>query len=91
MPPKECQANSGVTSTVSPADSPIYQAARAFQAGQRGALPLHSNWSAAEASACDPACQYGTCVKVWEMRHLGVVVHSVFDTDNPPIDKQKSS
>jgi hypothetical protein len=64
MPPKECQANSGISNAVSPADSPIYQAVRAYQAGQRGALPLHRNWSALEASKCDRACQYGTCVKV---------------------------
>ncbi|WIA31087.1 hypothetical protein OEZ86_001114 [Tetradesmus obliquus] len=63
LPPKECQPGSGISNAASPADSPIYQAVRAYQAGQKGALPLAQNWSALEGSSCEPACQFGTCVK----------------------------
>jgi hypothetical protein len=62
---------------VSPADSPIYQAVRAYQAGQRGALPLHRAWSALEASSCDPACQYGTCVKVKKTALHYITLHYI--------------
>uniref|UniRef100_A0A383V938 EGF-like domain-containing protein n=1 Tax=Tetradesmus obliquus TaxID=3088 RepID=A0A383V938_TETOB len=63
LPPKECQPGSGISNAASPADSPIYQAVRAYQAGQKGALPLAQKWSALEGSSCEPACQFGTCVK----------------------------
>lgn len=65
MPPLECQAGEGIQQTVTPDTNPLWQAVKAFQAGETGALPLSTEWSAQENSqTCTPECKYGTCLKV---------------------------
>lgn len=64
MPPLECQAGTGIQQTVMPDANPLWQAVKAFQAGEAGALPLSTEWSGQENSTCTPACKYGTCIKV---------------------------
>jgi hypothetical protein len=64
LPPLECQPGKGIQQAVTPDINPLWLAVKAFQAGEAGALPLSTEWSAQEQSTCTPACKYGTCVKV---------------------------
>ena len=61
--PAECKAGSGVSNAVTPADSPIFQGARDYIAGNTADALSLSGPAPAPPQTCSPACKSGTCVR----------------------------